>query len=269
MANWYCMMGGKKYGPLDTSQLQQLAADGRFKPEDMVMRDGLDGWVKAFQVKGLFDQKPADSADPGATITFKGSVRKRDTFTRLFGSRTEAVIVLGGLAVVVVLVAGFLWMTRTRGGDHVIKFTLDDDESFVDSPSKEPAKEPAKELAKEPVRESDKAPVREPVKKKNPPNPDAKVVLTQETLQGEWRSKETAGRIYMVMIDGSNVLTGILEGSVLRGRHDVYYSIKPGARTISFGSDGEGRLITQTTMQVNLDFNKSGKKTSILLQLAK
>ena len=98
-------------------------------------------------------------------------------------------------------------------------------------------------------------------------NPNAKVVLTQEALQGMWRSKETAGRTHVVIIKESRILVGVLTGRMLMGRHDVYYSIEPATKTISFGSAGEGRLITQTTMRVTLDFQKTGKKTTVVLRL--
>ena len=78
MARWYCMISGKKCGPLSTGQLRQYAAEGRLKPDDLIIRDGLSDWVQASRAKGLFDAPNPEasrreaaqrqSGTPGSTV---------------------------------------------------------------------------------------------------------------------------------------------------------------------------------------------------------
>ena len=54
MAEWYYAKDGEKRGPVTTPQLKQLAATGELQPDDKIWREGLDGWAKASEAKGLF-----------------------------------------------------------------------------------------------------------------------------------------------------------------------------------------------------------------------
>jgi hypothetical protein len=93
------------------------------------------------------------------------------------------------------------------------------------------------------------------------------VPLTQKSVQGEWQSEKIGGRIYILAFKGSRLLSGVRSGRIIEGRHDVGYSIKPASKIISFGKDGEGRLLTKTTMTVNFDFGRTGKKKNVVLRL--
>jgi hypothetical protein len=53
---WYYVDSGKRFGPIEPEQLQQLAQSGIIKPETLVWRKGLENWVAANLVKGLFEK---------------------------------------------------------------------------------------------------------------------------------------------------------------------------------------------------------------------
>lgn len=52
---WQYTRGGKQVGPVSGTQLKQLAASGQLSPTDMVWKDGMDAWVPASSLKGLFN----------------------------------------------------------------------------------------------------------------------------------------------------------------------------------------------------------------------
>lgn len=51
---WYVRKGIKKLGPFSNAEMRGLASSGKLVPEDMIWKDGLDGWVKASKLKGVF-----------------------------------------------------------------------------------------------------------------------------------------------------------------------------------------------------------------------
>ena len=55
---WYVRKGIKKLGPFNNAEMRGLASSGRLVPEDMIWKDGLDGWVKASKLKGVFPVQP-------------------------------------------------------------------------------------------------------------------------------------------------------------------------------------------------------------------
>ena len=60
MAGFYVQRGDKTFGPIQSSQLKQLADSGRVTPSDMI-RQGKDGkWYSASEVKGLLLEEPAE-----------------------------------------------------------------------------------------------------------------------------------------------------------------------------------------------------------------
>jgi TM2 domain-containing membrane protein YozV len=52
-SEWYYSHNGERHGPVSTSQLKELAAGGRLRPEDLVWKDGMETWAPAGKVKGL------------------------------------------------------------------------------------------------------------------------------------------------------------------------------------------------------------------------
>jgi len=55
---WYVLKGIKRLGPFSNAEMRGLASSGKLVPEDMIWKDGLDGWVKASKLKGVFQVQP-------------------------------------------------------------------------------------------------------------------------------------------------------------------------------------------------------------------
>jgi hypothetical protein len=57
---WYYTIQGQQLGPVSTAELQQLAAQRRLQPTDLVWKEGMAKWVPAANTQGLFaDPAPA------------------------------------------------------------------------------------------------------------------------------------------------------------------------------------------------------------------
>jgi uncharacterized membrane protein len=78
MANWYCYVDGKQFGPLDDATLRQWLAEGRVKPADHVWHEGMTDWLPAGRVGELADVVEAlgdRGAEAGAPSGPRGSDR--------------------------------------------------------------------------------------------------------------------------------------------------------------------------------------------------
>jgi S1-C subfamily serine protease len=64
-ANWYYQQGRQQAGPVTWGQLQQLAAQGRIRPQDAVWSKGMPNWVPSGSVGGLFSNGQMPRADYG------------------------------------------------------------------------------------------------------------------------------------------------------------------------------------------------------------
>lgn len=51
---WYYSQNGQKPGPITEDELKKSAATGKLKPTDLIWKEGMDNWVPARSVKGLF-----------------------------------------------------------------------------------------------------------------------------------------------------------------------------------------------------------------------
>jgi hypothetical protein len=51
---WYYSQNGQKRGPVSGADLKQLAASGKLQPTDLIWKQGMEKWVPARLVKGLF-----------------------------------------------------------------------------------------------------------------------------------------------------------------------------------------------------------------------
>ncbi len=63
---WYYAKGDEQVGPVSSSEMKRLAIDGALKRDDLVWHDGMEEWVHAVKVQGLFEDEPAS---PPATRT--------------------------------------------------------------------------------------------------------------------------------------------------------------------------------------------------------
>ena len=64
---WYYMKAEQRLGPVLSKELRSLAKTGQLKPNDLVWKDGLDDWVPAEKIKGLFTDAASGSATSSAT----------------------------------------------------------------------------------------------------------------------------------------------------------------------------------------------------------
>lgn len=51
---WYYARGGEQFGPYSAADIKRLADAGKILPDDLVWRDGMDEWIAARKVKGIF-----------------------------------------------------------------------------------------------------------------------------------------------------------------------------------------------------------------------
>jgi hypothetical protein len=61
---WYYAEEDQQVGPVTSSDIKRLAQSGRLKPDDLVWREGMDMWMPARSVQGLFDGKPLADTKP-------------------------------------------------------------------------------------------------------------------------------------------------------------------------------------------------------------
>ena len=74
--SWFVRGGGKVYGPLDSSKLKQLVADGKIDQTTEVSQDQNGPWVAAGKIKGLFVQPPIPATPAPAAIAATVPVAK-------------------------------------------------------------------------------------------------------------------------------------------------------------------------------------------------
>ena len=67
--DWYYARGDSQNGPISPQELRRLAGAGKLAPDDLVWRDGMEDWVSARTVQGLFGDKArsgsASTTPPG------------------------------------------------------------------------------------------------------------------------------------------------------------------------------------------------------------
>ena len=54
----YYKHGGRQHGPVTGAELKELAAAGKLLPDDLIWKEGMEKWVPARSVKGLFPPAP-------------------------------------------------------------------------------------------------------------------------------------------------------------------------------------------------------------------
>jgi len=61
---WYYDLGEDEQGPLSSGELRQLAVDHTITSETLVWKEGMENWVPASRVKGLFSEKSSSASPP-------------------------------------------------------------------------------------------------------------------------------------------------------------------------------------------------------------
>jgi hypothetical protein len=70
---WFIKRDDQKTGPFTSGQLRQMATTGQLLPIDLITKGGVDNWVPASNVKGLFAPPVADPAiEPAAPSEVPG-----------------------------------------------------------------------------------------------------------------------------------------------------------------------------------------------------
>lgn len=64
MFEWYYTRNKEPCGPVNSTQLKELAAQGELLPTDLVWKDGMTEWVSAATLKSLFAQPAAPAPAP-------------------------------------------------------------------------------------------------------------------------------------------------------------------------------------------------------------
>lgn len=64
MSQWYCSVGGTRYGPVSQEQLLSWIAEGRIRPDDLVWHEGMADWSPASAVPGLLPPGAGPVAPP-------------------------------------------------------------------------------------------------------------------------------------------------------------------------------------------------------------
>jgi uncharacterized RDD family membrane protein YckC len=64
--NWYYVDAGKQAGPVDDTQLQQLAGSGAIQPETLIWREGMANWQPYREVAGASPTMPSAPPVAGA-----------------------------------------------------------------------------------------------------------------------------------------------------------------------------------------------------------
>ncbi|MBI5723671.1 MAG: DUF4339 domain-containing protein [Planctomycetes bacterium] len=96
MAQWYCYIGGNKYGPVNFEEVQRWAAEGRVKPTDNVWTEGMANWAPASAVPGLCGNVPpaAPGYFPPGGVYLKPN---RGTTILVFGILSWIVCIIFGI----------------------------------------------------------------------------------------------------------------------------------------------------------------------------
>jgi len=98
---WFVRGGGKVYGPLNSSKLKQLVADGKIDQTTKVAQNQNGPWVPAGKVKGLFEAPPVTPAYTPEPQT----MNKKFLPPKLPGAKTP----LSVMAVAVLMSCGMIY----------------------------------------------------------------------------------------------------------------------------------------------------------------
>lgn len=129
MAEWFCKIEGKIYGPYPGSKLKEMAAEDRLMPEDLLREGEAGEWFPASEMENLFPKSAArerDDYDDRGDRQRKKKKRKGSNYYRLVlqnfqegGQWTTVLLVTLGLQVLIPVIVGLLALAlggMTRAG---------------------------------------------------------------------------------------------------------------------------------------------------------
>lgn len=106
MSQWYCVVSGTRYGPVDAQQVQTWVAQGRVGPDDLVWREGMGEWQAISAVPEL-----SGPGAPAAGLPVSGPTAAAQTQRagwRVVPHRGGAVLALGIVGLVVCFICGII-----------------------------------------------------------------------------------------------------------------------------------------------------------------
>jgi hypothetical protein len=79
---WYFAVGDEERGPVTEAQIRTLIGTGNLKRDDLVWREGLDDWMPAGEIPGLFGKEPgATKGEPPVVRNSQEPGPKKDSAT--------------------------------------------------------------------------------------------------------------------------------------------------------------------------------------------
>lgn len=120
-SQWYVSEDGQsRQGPLTTDQLRKLVDLGRVRPNTMLWKDGVGRWVRARQVKGLFDGQGVPSGSSADVTAVAPEPEEASAANQPRPARAwwkDPIVVIGTLVPTVILVAFGIYLWQ----DHEFK----------------------------------------------------------------------------------------------------------------------------------------------------
>ena len=81
---WYYSQQGQQFGPMSTLQIKKLATAGELQPSDLLWKEGLESWIPANRLKGLFDAETLDDESLGLQTSTPGRTAPPRSFAVTF-----------------------------------------------------------------------------------------------------------------------------------------------------------------------------------------
>ena len=66
-SEWYVFKNNNRLGPFSSQDLRRLTVAGSLSPDDLVWKEGINGWIPAQNIKGLFSTSPNAQQTAGHT----------------------------------------------------------------------------------------------------------------------------------------------------------------------------------------------------------
>lgn len=81
---WFYSQEGQQYGPMSTLQIKNLATAGELQPNDLLWKEGLESWIPANRLKGLFGAETPENETLGLQAGGRGDTVRQRPFAVAF-----------------------------------------------------------------------------------------------------------------------------------------------------------------------------------------
>ena len=78
---WHYRLMGEEYGPITAKELQEIAEAGTISPDTLLRKSGMEDWVTADRVKGLFTENPKQPNPTAAKVEPQSGVQDNSQTT--------------------------------------------------------------------------------------------------------------------------------------------------------------------------------------------